>query len=276
MAITQEQETAILNYLLRAETPKWSTSADIVDRLNISGLEAVEIDRALTKYYNETRGQFIRFSMLPSKRDLNVLWGNVNKVGKKDVFSIFREDPITNYLKSEIKDSELENKNLFLSHSFKDTELVVELAKKLKEFDLFSWLAEMDILYRAHINESVIEAIEEAPYFGVFISSNSLKSTWTAKEISFAFEHKKKMVGFVDSSDANWKDIFSNHENHINSRSRVLQDIFRKFFDNGNDVTFITFPEINAHNSLSHEFKNRIEDWNWLKTIHDKKKYSQL
>ena len=228
MFIEKEDMIDVIKYLLHPDSPRWSTATDIIAKLNLKDINAARLDSALACHYDETGGQSIRFSVLPSKKNLEVLWGHVDKVGRKAVFSIFREDPQTHFLESEIGDRKLNIKNLFLSHSFMDTSLVIELAKSLKEYGIYSWLAEIDILYRAHIHQSVIEAIESTPYFGVFISANSSKSTWTAKEIGFAIRNEKKIIGFINTEDPNWKDIFSYHQNHIRPKSKISQDIFRE------------------------------------------------
>ena len=107
MFIEKEHMIDVIKYLLHPNSPRWSTATDIIAKVNLMDIDAAGLDSALASHYDETGGQSIRFSVLPSKRNLEVLWGHVDKVGRKAVFSIFREDPQTNFLEPEIGDGEL-------------------------------------------------------------------------------------------------------------------------------------------------------------------------
>lgn len=222
----------IESYLLGREVYKWSTSKGIINHLNLYGITPLELDDLLLGFYQETDGNSIRFSTLPSRKSLDVLWGHVDRVGKREVIDIYKEDDaqIVEGLSREI------SKSMFLSHSFRDSKLVLDLARDLASYGVHAWIAEVEILYRQHINYEVIQSISNLPYFGVFISQSLLASVWSAKEIEFALNNKKQIVGFLNGDIASYRE-------EIPGGTRVSREIFSKFFDNHQDVTFVYYPE---------------------------------
>lgn len=251
----------IINYLSNVSGHKWSTSKRLIDELRIASRYAPsELDEALILYYEESPDPEIRFSTLPSKVDLNVLWGSIHRVGLRDLTSIYKKDtPI------KIKDFNNSNdKNMFISYSFKDSELVLELSKKLMEYGINPWIAEIEILEHAHINQSVIEAIQNLPYFGVFISDHILQSTWSAKEIEFALHNKKDVFGFICSDDEGL--VNSINELQTESKLGIRDGIFRRLFDNKQDLKFLFYPPKNGIINFQ-TFKNgTIINWEELNT----------
>jgi hypothetical protein len=227
----------IIDYLNNVSKYKWSTSKKLIDELNIGSRYAPsELDEALLSYYEESADPEIRFSTLPSLVNLNVLWGSIHRVGIRNVTSIYKKDtPL------EIKDfNNSADKNMFISYSFKDSELVLELSKKLVEYGINPWIAEIEILEHGHINQSVIEAIKNLPYFGTFISNNILQSTWSAKEIGFALHQKKDIFGFIHTNDQGV--VESLNELQTESKPGIRDEIFRRLFDNKQDIKFLLYP----------------------------------
>lgn len=213
--------------LLHSES-KWNTSQGILSKMGNHSISPIQLDELLLNHYKNSKDQKFRFSTLPSRKSLDVLWGHLDRVNKKEVIDIYKQN-------EELLIDELDRtkeKSIFLSHSFKDSDQVVKLAKDLAQEDLHIWLAETDLLYRQHINFEVQNAIWELPYFGVYLSENIFNSLWTAKEIDFAITHKKKIIGFLDEE-------FSNYLKGITIESHVAKDIYRRFFDNHHQVIFV-------------------------------------
>ncbi len=230
----------IINYLNTAANYKWATANTLVKRLNIEDkFSALALDDALMRYYQNSNDPKIRFSTLPSATNLNVLWGAVSRVGRRNVTDIRRTD--TPLRIKEFNSST--DKNMFLSYSFKDSDLVLDLARKLLKHGFNPWIAEIDILERAHINESVIGAISALPYFGTLVTENILNSTWSAKEIDFAFHNKKDIHGFLHSDTLellveNINDIQAG----MNTGRRI--EIYKKLFDThvNDTIKFLLYP----------------------------------
>lgn len=85
--------------------------------------------------------------------------------------------------------------SLFVSHSHKDFRKVVEVANDVS-LDWRPWLAEVEIQKYDGINENIIEAISTAEECMVYLSSASLGSRWTGKEVDF-YQNNRKPVHFV-------------------------------------------------------------------------------
>lgn len=222
----------IEKYLDETASSKWSSANTLIQKLNLQGMNAAQLDSILVEHYQGISDSKIRFSTLPAKNSLDVLWGHINRVKKREVSDIYKQN--TAILVDEL--DRVKDKNMFISHSFKDSAIVIDLAKKLARIGIHAWLAETDILQYDHINQKVREAIEALPYFGVFLSENLLKSVWSAKEIGFALNRNKVILGFVDTrSPLEFEDI------HVGTR--VSQEIYRRFFDNQTDVRFFPYPD---------------------------------
>ncbi|WP_296698824.1 toll/interleukin-1 receptor domain-containing protein [Algoriphagus sp.] len=211
---------------------KWNTSSAMIHKLNLTQYSPTELDELLIREFKDSENQKFRFSTLPSKKSLDVLWGHIDRVKKRDVLDIYKQDE--QILIDEL--DRIDSKNLFLSHSFKDSEQVINLAKDLSNLELHAWIAETEILKYQHINQKVKEAIESLPYFGVFISKNLISSIWSAKEIEFALNNKKLIFGFLDNKlELNLEEIIEGN--------KISQEIFRRFFDNHRQVFFLNYPD---------------------------------
>ncbi|TNE47894.1 MAG: TIR domain-containing protein [Bacteroidetes bacterium] len=229
--------TAILACLNDANRPKWATSATLIRNLHLPFDTPEALDGALVRYYQQTENPELRFSTLPSVKSLEVLWGSISRVGSRKVLDIYKTDDA---LLPEGQEAR-RRPNLFLSYSFKDSALVLELSRKLWAYGLYAWIAEMEILRHEHINAAVIEAIEALPFFGVFITHNSLGSSWSAKEVEFALRNKKQILGFIHTGAPNLPANIT--QGDFAAGSRIRQEIFSRFFDNRSGVRFLLYPE---------------------------------
>lgn len=249
----------ILDFLNHGKS-NWASSQAIIKNLGLSdAYSALELDEALLTYYKNTEEPEIRFSTLPSSTNLSVLWGSMARVGQRQVNSIYkRNTPL------QIKNFNASGeKNLFMSYSFKDSDIVLGLAKKLQEHGMNPWIAEFEIMMGDHINQSVIDAIEALPAFGFFLTENFVKSSWSAKEISFATKHGKPIFGFIYNQETSWLETLNDSLAHPGSklRDRIFSNLF---FDYPN-VSFLLYPtEIQIENLKSLGITDLI-DWEELK-----------
>ncbi|MBN3519932.1 toll/interleukin-1 receptor domain-containing protein [Algoriphagus lutimaris] len=216
---------------LLTSNSKWNTSQGILQSLQIASISPLELDEMLLKAYQKSRDHQFRYSTLPSKKSLDVLWGHIDKVKKREGMDFLKQDQ--ELLLDELNRSA--EKSMFLSHSFKDSDKVVDLAKALAKQDLHLWLAETDLLYHQHINSEVKTAIEKLPFFAVFLSENIFHSIWSAKEIEFALNNKKQIIGFFHAETL--EKLLQ-----INSKSSIAQELFSRFFDNHQEVIFVNYP----------------------------------
>ncbi len=234
---------------------KWNTSSAMISKMNLTQYSEIDLDELLIHDFKNSEIPKFRFSTLPSKKSLAVLWGHVDRVKQRNVIDIHKQD-------EQILIDELDriaDKNLFLSHSFKDADHVIDLAKDLSQFDLNAWIAETEILKHQHINQRVKQAIESLPYFGVYISENLISSIWSAKEIEFALNNKKLIFGFLDSKlNFNFDKIISDHT--------ISQEIFHRFFDNHQQVFFLNYPCLDL---IENSDVNQLISWSELKSILD-------
>ncbi len=67
----------IIEYLNDLNHYQWSTSKTMISRLSLQEITPLELDELLLQYFQNTENSEIRFSALPSKINLEVLWGSV-------------------------------------------------------------------------------------------------------------------------------------------------------------------------------------------------------
>lgn len=81
-----------------------------------------------------------------------------------------------------IDSNKLANKKVFLSHSSYDKSMVVSVALDLQESGISTWLDAIDILPGESIVEKINKGLSECKYVLLFLSNNSVKSSWVTKE----------------------------------------------------------------------------------------------
>ena len=74
------------------------------------------------------------------------------------------------------------NKKVFLSHSSKDKDIVVPIALDLEKVGISSWLDAKDILPGESIVTKIDKGLSECDLVLLFLSKNSVNSTWVRKE----------------------------------------------------------------------------------------------
>lgn len=250
----------IIYYLNDPNNSRWVTSNTLINKLNLPQISPLDLDNILVRYFQDNPDSEIRFSTLPSRISLDVLWGSVERIKKRGVSDIYRQDELI--LIEEL--DRTETKNMFLSHSFRDSEIVIKLAKRLMDYKIYPWLAETEILKRSHINQSVKEAIEKLPYFGVFISENLVNSVWSAKEIDFALRNEKEIVGIIYSKNIDF--VHTILEPLTSGGTKVSREIFRRFFDSHLRVKFLFYPQYSDGLVSNWKNKEHVVDWDYLNT----------
>lgn len=76
---------------------------------------------------------------------------------------------------------------IFLSHNSEDKEFVRKLKKSLNEKGVTRvWVDEAEILIGDSLIQKIDEGLKQTEYFGIVLSSNSIKSPWVQKELEQA------------------------------------------------------------------------------------------
>jgi hypothetical protein len=78
----------------------------------------------------------------------------------------------------------------FLSHSSKDKPFVRRLAADLVANGVKVWIDEQRILVGDSIPEKIAQGLAESDFFLLFVSENSVNSSWVKKELSSALVHE--------------------------------------------------------------------------------------
>jgi len=69
----RETISKILDYLNNIKNYKWATSEALIDKLKLRGLDPLELDDILVMHFQNTEKNELRFLILPSKYNLDVL-----------------------------------------------------------------------------------------------------------------------------------------------------------------------------------------------------------
>lgn len=167
----------------------WMTAKRIATKsdLAVEETQKLLLDN-IAKSWEKNETPKIRYSNLPSKKTLQVLWGAVSKVGIRPLMPLARTDEIDDALNDVVDRA---SANIFFSHSHKDYDKVIRIAKSLAHTGFSPWLAETHIDLHEHINEEIEQAIGQAEAFLLFLSKHALNSRWTGKEYGVAVKKLK-------------------------------------------------------------------------------------
>ena len=93
--------------------------------------------------------------------------------------------------------------DVFLSHSHRDYQAVMNLAVSLLDSDIVPWLAETHIQQGDHIHDRIIDALDSIDVFLLFLTPNALDSRWTGKEYGAALRNGIPIfvVGNIDFTE---------------------------------------------------------------------------
>ena len=184
----------------------------------------------ISKAWQENTNPKIRYSNLPSKRTLQVLWGAVSNVGMRPLMPLTR----TGETDESLADIELwDSANIFFSHSHRDYDKVIYIAKSLTNSGFSPWLAETHIDWGADINAEIVPALSNADAFLLYLSANGLNSRWTNKEYEFAVQNLRIPIFIVaDNDDSILKLVCKLADNkEANGDSDELEGTSRDFYE---------------------------------------------
>lgn len=190
----------------------------------------------------------VRYSSLPSRRTLEVLWGATEIVGLRRVESI-RKTNVADDTFDQFED--LDEADVFLSHSHRDYDSVMEVASLLVRGGVFPWLAETHLGQGDHINDGIISALTGSQLFILFLTPNALGSRWTGKEYMNARSRGIPIFIVADIRSSLVRSIVESihHGSRLDDDSRdALQSGAREFIshllaDRQDMVECFTYPE---------------------------------
>ncbi len=173
-----------LNELPSVPTKKpWMTAESLVKRIlkNKNHIIEEEILEKALEYESQCRGRSIRYSMYPSARSLRILWGAVSSVNERSMSSlVLNEDGE----QKETSALSINNEHIvFISHNNKDKDNVVNLCVELESAGIPTWIFETKIQEGETFIHEVRSAIDRSPVCILYLSYNSLGSTWVRKEV---------------------------------------------------------------------------------------------
>jgi hypothetical protein len=87
--------------------------------------------------------------------------------------------------------SEIEDKrDAFLCHAFQDKPMVKSIALGLERYNITTWFDEAEMRPGDNLIEKISLAIDQAKWFCVFLTSNSVQKPWVKFELSQAMERE--------------------------------------------------------------------------------------
>ena len=181
----------------------WMTASYIARKIGnrFDGKQIEEMLLAYCRDAEDSGGNLrVRYSSLPSRRTLEVLWGAVEKVGSRRLENITQDHVADDSL---VEFECLDQADVFVSHSHRDYTAVMAVAKYLLQNGVVPWLAETHIGQGEHIHEEIISALSSSQDFLLYLSPNALDSRWTGKEYNYALNRKIPIfiVADIDSSE---------------------------------------------------------------------------
>jgi hypothetical protein len=154
----------------------WLTAGGIARCLSTPHNETEVQKRLLADYHAGNRE--VRYSALPHKGTLKVLWGHRENVGDRKLYNLTKDNAADQFF----CDVGQHWKRCFISHSHRDVNRVVEIGELLIQSEIYPWLAETELAKDESIHETIIDGLKEASYFLLFLTRNALRSGWTQKE----------------------------------------------------------------------------------------------
>lgn len=203
----------------------WMTATYIAGKIP-SRVDGKQIEETMLAHCRDTEDgggvPIVRYSSLPSRKTLEVLWGAIEKVGSRRLENITQDNVADDSL-TEFEG--LDQADVFLSHSHRDYAGVMAVAKHLLQNDIVPWLAETHIEQGDHIHEEIIEALGASQDFLLYLSPNALDSRWTGKEYLYALDQGIPIFIVVDIAFPEIRDLLDAMAGHDQTRF----DTTRKF-----------------------------------------------
>ena len=185
----------VAEMLKDSEAYPWKTARYLSERLrkkkgcNIDPktLEKVLLDNA------QLPDRQVRYSFFPARKTLDLLWGHVRNVNDFEALPDPHLDLTRDFVKAvgEFEPCKLSDDApwCFLSHNFRDLEVVRKIREDLLSRGYGVWMAEAEIFHGDMITQKVQEGLERADRFVMYMSRRSLGSRWVLKEASVAINH---------------------------------------------------------------------------------------
>lgn len=239
----------ILSVISKAPQEKpWITASTISRRLN-KQLTSEKVEQLLLNHCSECDEEGVerkvRYSSLPSRTSLELLWGDIKKVKDRKLGNITKDDIADDSLKR--YSGEFDQPDIFVSHSHKDYLDVLIVAHLLIEKGVVPWLAETHIQKGEGIHQHIINAINSTKFFLLFLTPNALESQWTGKEFSFAVNNRIPIFVVVkvdDESVLNLFDFFKELESlQESSGSRNGKKFMKSIAENSGNIRFFLFAK---------------------------------
>jgi len=235
----------ILSVLSDTNQKPWMTAHTIAKKIKGSvGVDQVE--RLLLNHMDTAEYPKIRYSSLPSKKTLRVLWGALERVKDRQLQNLTKD-----YIADDSLDDigELGEHCAFFSHSHKDYDAVIDIAKNLAIKGKMPWLAETHIDKNEGINSKIIEAIESNKNFILYLSKNALNSKWTSKEFSYAHDNDQRVFVIVDLSCSQVRDFVTTMQGENENLHRRAWDykagnLFETLIALNKDFKLFTFLNV--------------------------------
>ncbi|MEL6830167.1 MAG: toll/interleukin-1 receptor domain-containing protein, partial [Pseudomonadota bacterium] len=144
----------------------------------------------------------IRYSMYPSRRDLDVLWGHVTVVGDRQLYPLERQALPEEFTSGERAPMDVDERaGLFLSHSMQDFSMVYDLRARLEATDQRVWIFEDDLNPGDIVHHAIRDALNSSEAFGAYLSDHYLQSLYSDKEVE-QLKHNAKPIHFFFNDES--------------------------------------------------------------------------
>jgi len=195
----------------------WKTANSLAKLFD--GISAEQVEHLLILYYTENKNPQIRYSSLPSKKTLEVLWGHLDHVRSRNLEPLTLREGVE---RLELESDDFASPEVFLSHSHKDFLQVKKLAEHLVDKSenegVGLWIAEVDILKGDLINHRIIRGLNKCHTLLFYLSQNSIHSKWSCKELEQAIRKIKDIVIVIDEK-------FTSLEGFLNQKSELISKL---------------------------------------------------
>ena len=191
-------EAAIERLASLSPPKKWLSTAALARTMGMDLDAAFETLRAEASKSDRK----IRYSALPSRRTLDVLWGHVDVVGERRLHPLERgalPEGFTTPDRAEAQDTDAPL--LFLSHSMQDFTHVQGLRDRMEAEGYRVWIFEDDMQAGDIVHHAIRRALESSEAFGAYLSETYLTSLYSDKELEqLKYQSKEVFIFFNDQS----------------------------------------------------------------------------
>jgi len=216
-----EQVVAVLS--AASSKKPWMTASYIARKIG-NPVNGERIEQALLAHCRNAedirKTPLVRYSSLPSRKTLKVLWGAIEKVGSRKLYNITKDhvadDSFADF-------DNLDKADVFISHSHHDYIAVMDVAKHLLQNEIMPWLAETHIEQGKHIHEEIISALGVSQDFLLYLSPNALDSRWTGKEYLYAVKRGIPIFVVADIDFSEIAKLLAVMGNHKQMNGHVAQ-----------------------------------------------------